>query len=130
LTQRSGSIGPLLGRDLVCGSTSAVSISSSRTQSRRSLNSPTSSSPLGLRGPTRLQVGLVGYEQRQTTAKAGPAVSEDQSRQRYAINALGVTTHLVFPNHRFNAGVRFFEEFSNRAAYQGCSLQVSGAVSF
>jgi hypothetical protein len=83
-----------------------------------------------------LQVGLVGYEQRQTTAKAGPAVSEDQSasedqsRQRYAINALGVTTHLVFPNHRFNAGVKFFEEFSNRGAHQGYSLQVSGAVSF
>ena len=82
------------------------------------------------KGPTRLQVGLVGYEQRQTTAKAGPAVSEDQSRERYAINALGFVTNLVFPNHRFNAGVKFFEEFGNRAAYQGYSLQVSGAVSF
>ena len=71
------------------------------------------------KGPTRLQVGLVGYEQRQTTAKAGPAVSEDQTRERYAINALGFVTNLVFPNHRFNAGVRFFEEFGNRAAYQG-----------
>ena len=82
------------------------------------------------KGPTRLQVGLAGYEQRQTTAKTGPTITEDQSRERYAINALGVTTHLVFPSHRFNAGVKFFEEFSNRAAYQGYSLQVSGAVSF
>ena len=72
----------------------------------------------------------MGYEQRQTTAKAGPAVSADQARERYAINALGFVTNLVFPNHRFNAGVKFFEEFSNRAAYQGYSLQVSGAVSF
>ena len=71
------------------------------------------------KGPTRLQVGLVGYEQRQTTAKTGPAVSEDQSRERYAINALGFVTNLVFPNHRFNAGLKFFEEFGNRAAYQG-----------
>jgi hypothetical protein len=39
-------------------------------------------------------------------------------------------TNLVFPNQRFNAGVKFFEEFGNRAAYQGHSIQVSGAVSF
>ncbi len=82
------------------------------------------------KGPTRLQVGVAGYEQRQTTAKTGPAVTEEQSRERYAINALGFVTNLVFPNHRFNVGVKFFEEFGNRAAYQGYSLQVSGAVSF
>jgi hypothetical protein len=81
-------------------------------------------------GPTRLQVGLAGYEQRQATAKTGPAVTEEQSRERYAINALGFVTNLVFPNHRLNAGVKFFEEFGNRAAYQGYSFQVSGAVSF
>ena len=82
------------------------------------------------KGPTRLQVGLAGYEQRQTTAKTGPAVSEEQSRERYAINALGFVTNLVFPNHRFNAGIKFFEEFGNRASYQGYSFQVSGAFSF
>ena len=42
----------------------------------------------------------------------------------------GFVTNLVLPNHRFNAGIKFFEEFGNRAAYQGYSLQVSGAVSF
>ena len=78
----------------------------------------------------RLQVGLAGYEQRQTTAKTGPAVTTEQSRERYAVNALGLVTNLVFPNHRFNAGVRVFEEFDNRASYQGYSVQVSGAVSF
>jgi hypothetical protein len=82
------------------------------------------------KGPTRLQVGLAGYEQRQTTAKTGPAVSEDQFLERYAINALGFVTNLVLPDHRFNAGIKFFEEFGNRAAYQGYSFQVSGAFSF
>jgi hypothetical protein len=82
------------------------------------------------KGPPRLQVGLAGYEQRQATAKTGPAITPEQSAERYAINALGFVTNLVFPNHRFNAGVRFFEEFGNRAAYQGYSFQVSGAISF
>ena len=82
------------------------------------------------KGPTRLHIGLAGYEQRQTTAKTGPTITEEQSRERYAINALGFVMNLVFPNHRFNAGVRFFEEFGNRAAYQGYSVQVSGAVGF
>ena len=82
------------------------------------------------KGPTRLQVGLVGYEQRQMTAKTGPAITEEQSGERYAVNALGFVTNLVFPNRRFNAGVKFFEEFGNRAAYQGYSFQVSGALSF
>lgn len=82
------------------------------------------------RGPTRLQVGVAGYEQRQTTAKTGPTIAEEQSRERYAINALGVVTNLVYPNQRVNVGVKFFEEFANRAAYQGYSFQISGAVSF
>jgi hypothetical protein len=81
-------------------------------------------------GPTRLQIGIAGYEQRQTTAKRGPAVTEEQSRERHAINAVGFVTNLVFPNHRFNAGLKFFEEFGNRAAYQGYSFQLSGAYSF
>jgi hypothetical protein len=81
-------------------------------------------------GPTRLQVGVAGYEQRQTTARTGPAVTAEQTRERYAVNALGMVTNLVFPNHRFNAGFKFFEEFVNRAAYQGYSFQVSGGFSF
>jgi hypothetical protein len=81
------------------------------------------------KGP-RLQVGVAGYEQRQTTQKTGPAITEEQSRERYSINALGFVTHVVFPNQRFNVGVRFFEEFANRAAYQGYSFQVSGTVNF
>src|SRR5262249_435310 len=35
-----------------------------------------------------LQVGVVGYEQRQTTAKTGPVITSLQSTERYAVNAL------------------------------------------
>jgi hypothetical protein len=77
-----------------------------------------------------LQVGVAGYEQRQTTAKTGPSISLEQSQERYAINALGIASGLVFPEQRLSIGVRFFEEFSNRAAYQGYSFQLSGSVGF
>ena len=81
-------------------------------------------------GPTLLQAGVAGYEQRQTTAKRGPAISEAQTRERYEINAIGFASNLVFPQQRVNIGVRFFEEFGNRASYQGFSFQLSGAMSF
>jgi hypothetical protein len=82
------------------------------------------------KGPSRLQIGVVGYMQRQTTAKTGPTVTQEQSDERYAITALGATVNLAFPKHRVNAGVKFFEEFGNRAAYQGYSFQASGSVTF
>jgi hypothetical protein len=79
-------------------------------------------------GSTLLQIGVVGYEQRQTTATTGPSVTPEQSSERYAINAFGFASNFVFPNQRLNVGVRFFEEFANRDAYQGYSLQVSGSI--
>jgi hypothetical protein len=82
------------------------------------------------KGPTRLQVGIAGYEQRQTTAKTGPTITTEESQERYAINALGFASALVFPKQRLNVGLKFFEEFANRAAYEGVSLQISGTVSF
>ena len=77
-----------------------------------------------------LQIGVVGYEQRQTTYKTGPAITPDQSRERYAVNAIGFASHLSFPRRNFNLGMKFFREFANRATFQGFSLQVSGGVSF
>jgi hypothetical protein len=77
-----------------------------------------------------LQIGVVGYEQRQITAKTGPVISLDQSKERYAINAIGCALHLAFPRRNFNLGMKFFKEFANRATFQGFSLQVSGGVSF
>ena len=82
------------------------------------------------KGPSGMQIGVAGYEQRQTTAKTGPSITPEQSQERYAINGIGFAAGFVFPKQKFNLGVRFFEEFANRASYQGYSLQVSGAVSF
>lgn len=79
---------------------------------------------------TSLQVGAVGYEQRQTTATRGPAVPPDESATRYAVNAFGVASNVVFPKRKINLGLKFFEEFANRSTFQGFSLQASGSISF
>jgi hypothetical protein len=81
-------------------------------------------------GPTRLQAGVAGYEQRQITAKTGPQVTPDESMERYAVNALGFASNLTFPKSKVNLGVKFFEEFANRATFQGYSLQLSGSIPF
>ncbi|HKR85993.1 MAG TPA: transporter [Terriglobales bacterium] len=78
----------------------------------------------------RLQVGGVGYHQRQTTATNGPTITPEESRERYRVNALGLASTLVVPSRKLNLGVRFFEEFANRATFQGYSFQISGAISF
>lgn len=82
------------------------------------------------KGTRRLQVGIAGYLQRQTTAKTGPEITAEQTQERYAINALGVASNLAFPKQRVSVGVKFFEEFANRASYEGYSFQVSGTVTF
>ena len=79
---------------------------------------------------TRLQVGVAGYEQRQTTARTGPVITPDQTKERYAVNAIGFASSMAFPRRNLNLGVKFFEEFANRATFQGFSLQVSGGLSF
>ena len=81
-------------------------------------------------GPSRLQVGVAGYEQRQTTAKTGPEITPEQSTERYAVNALGFASNVTFPKRKVSLGVKFFEEFANRSTFQGFSLQASASVSF
>lgn len=81
-------------------------------------------------GATRLQIGAVGYEQRQTSASAGPAITAEESRERYAVNALGFSSSFAIPNRRLTLGFRFFEEFANRATFQGYSVQISGSIGF
>jgi hypothetical protein len=81
-------------------------------------------------GRTQLQIGVVGYEQRQTTAKTGAAITPTQSNERYAVNAIGLASGVAFPRRKINVGVKLFEEFANRATFQGFSLQVSAGVSF
>jgi hypothetical protein len=78
----------------------------------------------------QLQVGLVGYEQRQTTDKTGPTISTVASQERYAVNSLGFAVNSAFPKHKANLGVKYFKEFSDRSTFQGYSVQVSGSISF
>jgi hypothetical protein len=77
-----------------------------------------------------LGAGLVGYEQRQTTAKTGPTISAEVSEERYAVNSLGFAVNSAFPKHKAALGVKYFKEFSNRSTYQGYSVQVSGSIYF
>jgi hypothetical protein len=79
---------------------------------------------------TSLQIGVAGYEQRQTTARTGPAITPEEATDRYAVNALGFASNLMFPKRKVNLGMKFFEEFANRSTFQGFSLQFSGSISF
>ena len=78
----------------------------------------------------RLQAGLVGYEQRQTTARTGPAITMAQSDERYAVNAIGVGLSAIFPKPKLSVGIRYYDEFANRSTFQGYSLQFSGSLRF
>src|SRR5215813_8028691 len=74
-----------------------------------------------------LQVGLVGYNARQTTAKGGPGVTTEQAATRYKVNSLGFATNFNLPR-KINLGFKYFEEFSNRSTFQGHSIQISGSI--
>jgi hypothetical protein len=74
------------------------------------------------------QGGIVGYLQRQTTAKTGPTISPEASADRYAVNAGGIALNAAFPQQKASLGFRLFKEFSNRSTYQGYSLQFSGSI--
>jgi len=78
----------------------------------------------------QLQVGVVGYTQRQTTAKTGPTISVTASNERYAVNSLGFTLNSAFPSRKASLGFKYFKEFLNRSTFQGYSLQLSGSISF
>jgi hypothetical protein len=85
---------------------------------------------LPLSKTAHLQIGMAGYEQRQTTGKTGATISALASQERYAVNALGFTVNSAFPKHKANLGVKYFKEFHNRSTFQGYSLQLSGSISF
>lgn len=82
-----------------------------------------------LRSDYSLQVGLVGYNQWQTTDKTGPTITPEQAAAHYRVNALGFAANVNMPA-RVNVGVKYFKEFLNRSTFQGYSFQLSGAISF
>ena len=78
----------------------------------------------------RLQLGLVGYGQWQTTDKRGPTISPEQAAAHYKVNALGVAANAILPERKVSMGVKYFHEFECRSTYQGYTLQISAAVTF
>ncbi|HEY6307169.1 MAG TPA: transporter [Candidatus Angelobacter sp.] len=75
-----------------------------------------------LKNGRSLQIGVAGYEQRQTTATTGPAITPEETTERYAVNAVGAASNVTFPKRRANLGLKFSEEFANRATFQGFSV--------
>jgi hypothetical protein len=85
---------------------------------------------LPLQPDLQLQVGLVGYEQWQTTNKTGPGITPSEAAEHYRVDALGFVTNVVLPGRKVSLGAKYFKEFSNLSTFQGYSLQISGAVTF
>jgi hypothetical protein len=82
-----------------------------------------------LGGEKRVQLGLVGYNARQTTDKTGPTITPEQSKAHYKVNALGFGANLTL-SAKANVGFKYFQEFSNRSTFQGHSIQFSGSIKF
>lgn len=78
----------------------------------------------------RLQLGLIGYEQWQTTDKTGPTITPAQSAAHYRVNSLGFATNLTLPDRHSSVGFKFFQEFADAATFQGHSLQITASISF
>jgi len=78
----------------------------------------------------RLQFGLVGYGQWQTTDKHGPNITPEQAAAYYKVNALGFAANAVLPQQKVSVGVKYFHEFECRSTFQGYTLQISAAVTF
>lgn len=78
----------------------------------------------------RLQLGLIGYGQYQTTDKSGPDIPPTQAAAHYRVNSLGFASNVVLPAREVTLGLKYFKEFENRSTFQGYSLQISAAINF
>lgn len=83
-----------------------------------------------LNDDTQLQLGVIGYEQWQTTDKTGPTITAAESSTRYRVNALGFASNVALPARKVSLGLKYFKEFSNRSTFQGYTLHIAGAVTF
>jgi len=84
---------------------------------------------LSLGGEKRVQLGLVGYNARQTTDKTGPTITPEQSKAHYKVNSLGVGSNLSL-TAKITVGFKYFQEFADRSTFQGHSIQFSGSIKF
>jgi len=78
----------------------------------------------------RLQLGLVGYGQWQTTDKHSPTITPEQAAAHYKVNALGFAANATLPERKVSVGLKYFHEFEGRSTYQGYTLQISAAITF
>ena len=78
----------------------------------------------------RFQLGLIGYEQWQTTDKTSPTITPAQSAAHYRVNSLGFASNLTLPDRHTSVGFKFFQEFADSATFQGHSFQIIAAISF
>jgi hypothetical protein len=78
---------------------------------------------------TLLQLGLIGYEQLQTSSNSGPGVNA-AVQGNYKVNALGAGANIILPASSTSLSFKWFKEFSNESTVQGYSVQISGAISF
>jgi hypothetical protein len=85
---------------------------------------------LPLHEELQLQLGIVGYNQWQTTDKTGPTITPAQAMAHYRVNALGVAANMVLPVRNVSVGFKYFKEFANRSTFQGYSLQLAAALNF
>ena len=85
---------------------------------------------LPLQNDLNLQIGLVGYEQRQTTDKNGPGVTPAEKSARYRVNAIGFASSLSLPVRKVSVGMKYFKEFENKSTFQGYSLQITASIKF
>jgi hypothetical protein len=79
---------------------------------------------------SKLQVGMIGYGARQTTAKSGPDIAPAEEANRYRVNGIGAGMNLLLPTQKVTLSLKYFDEFSNRWTYQGYSLQISAGFVF
>jgi hypothetical protein len=77
---------------------------------------------------THLEIGAVGYFQRQTTARSGSGVPPESIGDRYAVHAAGAALSAAFPKQRVTVAVKYFSEFANRSTFEGYSLQIFAAL--
>ena len=85
---------------------------------------------VAVRNDSSLQLGLVGYAQWQTTDKTEPTITPAQGTAHYRVNAFGFASNVILPARKVSVGVKYFKEFSNKATFQGYSLQISGTINF
>ena len=78
----------------------------------------------------RLQIGVAGYEQWQTTDRTGPDITPAEEEARYRINAFGLAANVLLPGRKVSLGAKYLKEFSNKSTFQGYSFQVSGSINF